>query len=123
MAMIEIDLTDTERQMLLAGINEWGGPAAPTDELAIAMGFASREDLHAQRARLRGALEARAPMVRLDWARVLGMTEFVFASDVFGSGIDWSITTGIPDAEPIQTLRGLQHKSNRSGAARSQLLQ
>ena len=48
------------------------------------------------------------------------LAEFVFASDVFGSGIDWSITTGIPDRDAIETLRVLQRKFTRAGAAGNQ---
>ncbi len=118
--MIEIELDDNERSLLLAGINEWGGPAASTDELALAMGFADREDLHGQHGRLRDAIKSRSALKAFDWARVLVMTEFVFASDVFGSGLDWSFTTGIPDTEAIETLRSVQCKFNRAGAARSQ---
>jgi hypothetical protein len=39
--------------------------------------------------------------------------ESVFASDVVGSGLDWPTTTGIPDAESIAILRGLQRKLPR----------
>lgn len=120
MVMIEIELTDSERSMLLAGINEWGGPAAVTDELAVAMGFAGREDLHDHSNQLHTAVRTGSALPGFDWARVLVMTEFVFASDVFGSGMDWSTTTGIPDTEAIATLRSLQRKFSRAGAARSQ---
>lgn len=40
--------------------------------------------------------------------------EIVFASDVFGSGIDWSTTVGRTDEETIRILRSLQRKIARS---------
>lgn len=120
MTLIVIELTDGERSMLRSGINEWGGPAAATDELALAMGFADRDDLHDHSARLWEAVKLASPMEALDWARVLVMTEFVFASDVFGSGRDWSITSGIPDDESIATLRSLQRKFGKAGVGRTQ---
>ena len=37
-----------------------------------------------------------------------------FASDVFGSGWDWSITTGLADEDTIRILRSLQRKIARA---------
>jgi hypothetical protein len=37
-------------------------------------------------------------------------TEIVFASDVFGAGVEWSTVTGSTDAETIAVLRQLQRK-------------
>jgi hypothetical protein len=34
----------------------------------------------------------------------------VFASDVIGSGSDWSATTGLSDERTIRLLRGVQGK-------------
>jgi hypothetical protein len=50
---------------------------------------------------------------RDDWRRVLLATEVVFASDVFGSGLDWSTTTGFSDADSISLLRSIQRKMPR----------
>ena len=47
--------------------------------------------------------------------RSLLMTEVVFASDVVGSGMEWTITTGLTDQETIATLRGLQRKLLNAG--------
>lgn len=120
MTMIEMELTDRERLMLRCGVKEWVGPAAVTDELALAMGFTDREDLHSQTGRLFDAVRSASPLVAFDWARILVMTEFVFTSDVFGSGTDWPITTGIPDAESIEILRVLQRKFAKAGIGRRQ---
>jgi hypothetical protein len=107
---ITIDLNESERFLLRCGLVEWGGPARCTEEMSIALGFESVEDLFAQRDRLIEAIGAGEPMTRFDWLRVLLATEIVFASNLVGSGMDWSITTGLSDAESVVTLRGVQRK-------------
>ncbi|MFD2091298.1 hypothetical protein [Blastococcus deserti] len=52
----------------------------------------------------------RQPLTRRDWARALLATEIVFASNLVGSGLDWSSTTGLSDEETIALLRTLQRK-------------
>lgn len=78
------------------------------------MDFESVADLLEQERRLRLALEAREVLSARDWRRALLATEFVFASDVFGSGVEWSITTGLRDEETVRTLRRLQRKFARA---------
>lgn len=107
---MSVELTDEERDVLAAGLLEWIGPARPTEELAVALGFENIADLCSETQRLRASLKDGQPFSALDWARILAATEIVFASDVFGSGDEWSITTGLGDAETIWTLRGLQRK-------------
>lgn len=41
---IKIDLAPAEQDLLVQGLAQWGGPASPTDELARAIGFRSRQD-------------------------------------------------------------------------------
>jgi hypothetical protein len=106
----DLPLTDAERDLLWAGLVEWGGPARCTDDLAVAMGFASVEDLFAQGDRIGKVLKEKQPLTRQDWVRTLLATEIVFASNVVGSGHDWSITTGIADDESIRLLRSVQAK-------------
>jgi len=108
--MVEVDLTSDERDVLNRGLLEWGGPARCTDALAIAMGFENVADLAVQQRRLLGSLEAREPLSRWDWTRILFATEIVFASDVVGSGVEWPITTGLDDARTLEVLRDLQRK-------------
>ena len=110
---VEIPLSHEERQLLRAGLAEWGGPAHTTDEFAVAMGFKGTDDLLSQRHRLDQALAAGEPLSRLDWRRVLLATELAFASDVVGSGIEWPTTTGLSDVDTIQLLRGVQRKVAR----------
>ncbi|KAA8882042.1 hypothetical protein F3087_38960 [Nocardia colli] len=112
--LVAVDLSDDEREILRRGLGEWGGPARSTEALAVAMGFASVADLYEQGRRLRAALNSKEPLSAADWRRALVATEFVFASNVFGSGVDWQITTGIRDEETIRILRGLQRKLGRA---------
>ena len=99
--------------MLRAALLEWIGPAKPTEQLANAMGFQGLAGLSRDVMALREALQEGAPLSREDWQRILLATEIVFASDVVGSGLDWPISTGVPDAEAIAVLRALQRKMPR----------
>lgn len=112
-APVAVPLTAEERTFLRHGVVEWWGPARCTDAFAVAMGFQSREHLHDDIARLRDALDAEMPMLPEDWRRLLLAVEVVFVSDVVGSGLDWSVTTGFPDGDSIALLRGIQRKMPR----------
>ena len=106
-------LDDRERQFLRAAMLEWGGPASPTDELAVALGFTSATTMSSETWALWERIESGEVLTSRDWRQVLLAAEVVFASDVVGSGLDWPITSGIPDAESIGILRGLQRKLPR----------
>jgi hypothetical protein len=112
---IKIDLTPAEQDLLVQGLHQWGGPASPTDELARAMGFQSREDLWRGKGReLRDALRLSESLTQEDWRRTLLATEIAFASDVVGAGVDWPTTTGFSDQETITVLRATQRKIVRA---------
>jgi hypothetical protein len=115
--LVAVGLTDAERRLLILGFGEWGGPARCTEALAIAMGFLGVQDLDAERRRIGEVLRAGQPLSRKDWRRALISTEIAFASDVFGSGVQWSTTTGLSDAETIVILRSLQYKLAESAHA------
>jgi hypothetical protein len=104
------DLTEGERRLLREGLGQWGGPARPTNELAVALGFADLSDFDDQRDRLSDSLAKGETLSSLDATRALVATEIVFASDVFGAGVEWSTVTGFTDAETIAVLRQLQRK-------------
>jgi hypothetical protein len=112
--LINVELTEQERYVLIRGLAEWGGPAHCPDDLAVGIGFDSAADLLSEGRRLREALRDGQPFSRQDWRRALVATEIAFASDVYGSGWDWSITSGLSDEEPIRILRSLQRKLARS---------
>lgn len=111
--LIHVELDKDERDLLSAGLLQWGGPARPTEQLAIAMGFAGLDAFRVDRGRLRTAIDNGEPLSRQDWQRVLLATEVVFASDVYGAGLDWWSVTSISDVDTISRLRGLQRKLPR----------
>jgi hypothetical protein len=115
---IAIQLDQQEIELLRSGLAEWGGPANATPELAVAMGFAGVEDLEVQARRLREALKDSIPLSAADWTRVLAATEVAFASNVLGSGLDWSSTVGLSDEATIRLLRKLQLKLGSAVATR-----
>lgn len=78
------------------------------------MGFQDQADLFNDGDRLIAMLETSDPMTPLDWARTILATEIVFASNLVGSGRDWSITTGFSDSETLASLREIQGKVPRA---------
>ena len=109
-AVIEIELTDDERHLILTGLSGWGGPATPTDGLALVMGFAGVEDLLTEAGRLREAIMHLRPLTPYDWKRLLISTEISFASDYYGIGWEWETVGGGEDRPALRALRGLQDK-------------
>jgi hypothetical protein len=107
---IRVDLTPSERKVLVFGLLDWFGPARCTEEMAIALGFKSYRHFSKDSRRLMRALESNAPMSRLDWLRTLLATEVCFASNVLGSGTDWVFTCNISDEDSIKILRSLQRR-------------
>jgi hypothetical protein len=108
---MSVQLTEDVRELLAAGVGQWdGGPAKPTDELAVALGFADVSDFYAETRRLGELLRERAAPSSSDAVRALVATEIAFASDVFGAGVDWETVTGLSDEETISILRRLQRK-------------
>ncbi|WP_406067147.1 hypothetical protein OG372_00245 [Streptomyces sp. NBC_01020] len=107
-------LADDEIKLLRRALAEWGGPAHCSDQLALGMGFADERDLLDQCRRLQLALTDDIPLAQVDWARALLATEIVFVSDLVGSGVEWSTTTGLSDESTIRTLRSIQRKLGRT---------
>jgi hypothetical protein len=108
--VIEVQLTPEERDLLIHGLGEWGGPTRPTEALAPAMGFDSVEELLRGTERIAAALKRGEALSPEDWARAQIATEIAFASDYYGSGWDWSITQGHEDEATIRCLRDIQRK-------------
>lgn len=104
------NLSEMEREVLRRGLLEWLGPAHGTEEIAVAMGFSDLEDLYQDSGRIRTLIASGEAMRPIDWARAILATEVVFASDLVGAGVDWSITTGFSEEETIRTLRSVQRK-------------
>jgi len=117
---LEIELSEEERRFLQQGVNQCLGPSSPTEELAIALRFEGLEDLCSHCVTFRQALELQEPMEALDWARTMAVTEFVFASDTFGAGLDWPCVTPFTDEESVRILRTLQKRFLKKGATFNQ---
>jgi hypothetical protein len=111
--LVRVDLDDREREFLRAALLDWGGPARPTQEFAVAMGFADVEQLSNDARSLWRRIDRESALSVGDWRRVLLAAEVVFVSDVVGSGLDWRFTSGFSDEESIAILRGLQRKMPR----------
>lgn len=106
-------LDERERRFLRAALLDWGGPANPTDDLAVAMGFSSAAAIAREAWQLWEHIEAGHALSTDDWRRVLLAAEVVFASDVVGSGVEWASTSGLSDIESVALLRRLQRKLPR----------
>lgn len=106
--LIDVELTRIERRVLSRGLIEWDGPAHCTESMARAMGIVSVDDLSHAGRHMADDLDAGRPLSRRDWTRALLATEIAFASDVLGSGIEWSTTTDLDDATTLRTLRQLK---------------
>lgn len=111
-----VELAEEERAMLRWGLLDWGGPASPTEALVRVMGFESIADLYTSARRIAELVWTGKGLSRRDWTRALVATEFVWASDVFGSGLDSVYTFGYSDAEAVAILRSVQRKLRKAGA-------
>ena len=108
--VVAVELTGAEVEVLVAGLRQWSGPAACTEEFATAMGFRGVDGLLKDAARLIADLEAEHPLTPVDWARAILATEVAFASDAVGAGVEWGTVTGLTDEHTIGVLRALQRK-------------
>ena len=106
--LVHIDLTDDERVLLVQGLNEYGGPGRGAPLLTPLVGLSTAGEFDQLRYRLMTAIEHGGALSDLDWARALVLTEISWASDLLGSGIDFS--TSMRDEKAIVVLRGLQRK-------------
>ncbi len=107
---VDAALTDNERALLACGLREWGGPAAPTTQIANLLGFPEIQALYDDGRSIARGIRSGEPLAPTDWRRALLATEIVFASDLIGSGVEWATTTGFSDDESIRLLRSIQRK-------------
>ena len=105
-----LDLTEDERTLLYYGLIDWFGPAHGTDSLAVAIGFADLEDLSDQGGRIAEAIYEGEAVSRRDWSRAMFAAEVCFASDVLGTGSEFTVIHAGTDAHWIDVLRRLQRK-------------
>jgi hypothetical protein len=104
------ELTDEERDLLRAGLGQWGGPAPFTPAVAGALGFATASELDAECSRLWRRLRNREPLSAAELTWALLATEIVFVSEVVGCAAEWTIVTPYQDIETLQRLRMLQRR-------------
>lgn len=117
--LVAVDLSERERGFIDAVLREWGGSAGSAPMPIEVLGLSTWDEFDALTDRLRGAITRGEPLTNLDWARALFLTEVGWASDLVGSGLDFSIVR-FADEEAVKLLRALQRKiSNRQ---RAQLL-
>lgn len=107
---VDVDLTGEERALLVSGLVEWSRAAPLTDPLAIAMGFASREDFEVRLLGLAYELRYGEPLIPEDWRRALAATEIGIATDYHSAAPSWQDRTGLTDPESLALLRSAQRK-------------
>lgn len=59
---------------------------------------------------LADAILAGRPMLGWDWVRSLAAADIAFASDVLGTGLEWTAVNGGQEADWFAVLRRLQSK-------------
>jgi hypothetical protein len=109
----ELDLSDDEVELVRQGLLHWGGPARPTDEFAVAMGFDNASDMSRECSAISAVLASRGALGPFDWTRAVLCLEVAFSSDLVGAGYEWSIVTGFTDEFTVRGLRSIQRKLAR----------
>lgn len=106
--LIQIELTNTERELMVQVLNEYAGTAQQGFELlAPVVGKTSQDEWAKYVFPLMEAIDRGEPLSDLDWARALFLTEVGFASDLVGSGRRFGRRA---DEFWIVELRSLQDK-------------
>lgn len=109
-SLITIDLTERERDFISRALYEWHGPAAWKPLPIEVLGLSDWDEFDQLTDRLENAVKRGDPLADLDWTRALFLTEVSWASSLVGSGLDFSIVTGVDDNEAITVLRSIQRK-------------
>ena len=112
--LVKLDLTWEERTLLCFGLKDWLGPASGTESLAVAFGFANLDDLADHGDQIAEAIFEGEAVSRRDWSRAMFAAEVCFASDVVGTGKEFTVIHGGSDADWFRALRDLQGKIHAS---------
>ena len=80
------------------------------------MGFAGLQDFFRESERILARVKAGLPLTIRDWSRALFATELIFASDLLGTGSEWTVIQGGDDGDWMWVLRRLQAKLPASRA-------
>lgn len=118
--LIDIELTDDERDLLSHGLNEYGGSIQYKPILTRALGLPDRASFEALLHRLRRAIGRKEPLSKVDWARAVFLTEVSWASNLVGSGLDFR--TNFHDDEAAPLMRAIQRKVGLYGVGGSLLI-
>jgi hypothetical protein len=105
-----VDLSWDERELLIQGVLQWGGPAHPSPALAAALHVDGIDALVAEGRRVGDKLRGTEVLSDEETIFALVSTELNFASDRWGAGYEWQTVSGYSDAETIVALRRLQAK-------------
>ena len=108
--LVAVDLTEIERNMLVIGLHDWGGPAYCTDPLAQALGFRNVQDLYDEGGRIADDIRHGRALSRRDWTRALASTEIMFGSSLLGHACGWGSVHGGDDREWRDALSMLRRK-------------
>jgi hypothetical protein len=118
--LIDIELTDDERDLLSHGLNEYGGSIHYKPVMTRALGLPDRASFDTLLHRLRRAIWRKEPLSKLDWARAVFLTEVSWASNLVGSGLDFRSNFHDDEAAPL--IRSIQWKIGRHGVGGSLLI-
>jgi hypothetical protein len=106
--VVDIELTEDERTLLLAGLLEYGGPAVGARVVFPIVGAVDLDEFFELTDRLRHSITAHESLSALDWTRALVLTEICWASDILGAASDFGIN--LTDGRAMAALRSLQRK-------------
>jgi hypothetical protein len=118
--LLTVDLTDDERNFVWQAMYQWQFSASRKPFPYQVLGLSTWHEFAELTYRLAHAVTDGQPLTGLDWMRVLYLTECSWASNVVGSGLDFSIVTEFSDIDGLSLLRRLQRKIGR--IARPELL-
>lgn len=107
---VDLDLTEAERDFMVTGLAEWGGPATMTDALAGAVGFGTAEAFSSAKKRLMTAMLEGHALSEHDWRRALAAAEISFASNIVGVGLEWEDFSLHSDERTLEAMRSVQRK-------------
>lgn len=108
--LVAIDLTDDERYFMWWALGHWGGCASDAPLPVNFLGFTGWDEFDAVTDRLATAIKSGEPLLDLDWARALLLTEISFGSDLIGAGVEFEMACRFTDQDGLKLLRSLQHK-------------
>ncbi|WP_156664667.1 hypothetical protein [Mycobacterium sp. 852002-51057_SCH5723018] len=106
--LVEIELTDDEREFMVLALNEYAGTAQHTYMLLCpVLGQSDKHQWFQLTTRLKEAIKNKAPLSDLDWARAMFLTDISFGSTLVGSGVRFGRSA---DEYWFEILRSVQEK-------------